>query len=93
MKALFTKVWTWIKSVVNSLFTKGMFDYDYFTINVSSMGWDATQVNQALQIIDNNSSSGYISRELTINNNTAPTGAGITAKNSLTNKGWTVLTD
>lgn len=41
----------------------------------------------------NNSSSGYISRELTINNNTAPTGAGITAKNSLTNKGWTVLTD
>lgn len=80
-------------SSVLSLFTKGMFDYDYFTINVSSMGWDATQVNQALQIIDNNSSSGYISRELTINNNTAPTGAGITAKNSLTNKGWTVLTD
>lgn len=80
-------------SSVLNLFTKGMFDYDYFVIDVSSMGWDVTQVNQALQIIDNNSSSGYIERRLSVRYNTAPTGAGITAKNSLINKGWTVYTD
>lgn len=82
-------------SSILNLFTKGMFDYEYgyFIIDISFMGWDATEVNQALQITDNNSSPGYEDRLLYIQGNTAPTGAGITAKNSLINKGWTVLTD
>ena len=62
------------------------------TIDASNNNFDAPTVNAMLLWLDNNNITGGTCN-LTGGANAAPTGAGITAKNNLTAKGWAVSTN
>lgn len=70
------------------------FEISPFTLlqifSAGALGWSAAQVNHVLQVLDG---AGLHNGTAYLLGNTAPSGAGITAKNNLTGKGWTVQTD
>lgn len=62
-------------------------------INLSNNGWSAAIVNQTLIDLDATGWLGGASGFINIQNNSAPTGAGATAKTNLDAKNWLMITD
>ena len=62
-------------------------------ISLFNNGWSAAIVNQTLIDLDATGWLGGASGFINIQNNSAPTGAGATAKTNLIGKGWLVITD
>jgi hypothetical protein len=62
-------------------------------ISLFNNGWSAAIVNQTLIDLDATGWLGGASGFINIQNNSAPTGAGLTAKTNLTGKNWLVITD
>ena len=62
-------------------------------INLSNNGWSAAIVNQTLIDLDATGWLGGASGFINIQNNSAPTGAGLTAKTNLDSKNWLMITD
>ncbi|MGZ4964602.1 MAG: hypothetical protein ACXWKG_10765 [Limisphaerales bacterium] len=60
-------------------------------INAASCGWNSAQVDNLLaQLVANGAPNGSVICDGT---NGAPTGAGVTSKNTLITRGWTVTTN
>ncbi len=62
-------------------------------ISLFNNGWSAAIVNQTLIDLDATGWLGGASGFINIQNNSAPTGAGLTAKTNLDAKNWLMITD